>query len=86
MTQETVSSRGGSQAVRSARRDEAALLGEVLADAFAEDPVLALADLAAAAWRPPPPGAEPWVAGGAPATGMSRSRIGMPISHIYAFA
>lgn len=33
--------RGGSQAVRAARRDEAALLGEVLADAFAEDPVFA---------------------------------------------
>jgi hypothetical protein len=32
MTQETVSPRGGSQAVRAARRDEAALLGEVLAD------------------------------------------------------
>ncbi len=41
MTQETVSARGGSQAVRAARRDEAALLGEVLADAFAEDPVFA---------------------------------------------
>jgi ribosomal protein S18 acetylase RimI-like enzyme len=41
MTRETVSSRGGSQAVRAARRDEAALLGEVLADAFAEDPVFA---------------------------------------------
>ena len=41
MTQETVSPRGGSQAVRAARRDEAALLGEVLADAFAEDPVFA---------------------------------------------
>jgi GNAT superfamily N-acetyltransferase len=39
VTQETVSPRGGSQAVRAARRDEAALLGEVLADAFAEDPV-----------------------------------------------
>ena len=39
MTQETVSPRGGSQAVRAARRDEAALLGQVLADAFAEDPV-----------------------------------------------
>jgi GNAT superfamily N-acetyltransferase len=32
---------GGSQAVRAARRDEATLLGEVLADAFAEDPVFA---------------------------------------------
>ena len=41
MTQETVSPRGGSQAVRAARRDEATLLGEVLADAFAEDPVFA---------------------------------------------
>jgi GNAT superfamily N-acetyltransferase len=41
MTQETASPRGGSQAVRPARRDEAALLGEVLADAFAEDPVFA---------------------------------------------
>lgn len=41
MSQETVSPRGGSQAVRAARRDEAALLGEVLADAFAEDPVFA---------------------------------------------
>ncbi len=41
MTHETVSPRGGSQAVRAARRDEAALLGEVLADAFAEDPVFA---------------------------------------------
>jgi ribosomal protein S18 acetylase RimI-like enzyme len=41
MTQETVSPRGGSQAVRPARRHEAALLGEVLADAFAEDPVFA---------------------------------------------
>jgi GNAT superfamily N-acetyltransferase len=41
MTQETVPPRGGSQAVRTARRDEAALLGEVLADAFAEDPVFA---------------------------------------------
>ena len=33
--------RGGSQAVRAARRDEAALLGELFADAFAEDPVFA---------------------------------------------
>ncbi len=41
MTQETVSPRGDSQAVRAARRDEAALLGEVLADAFTEDPVFA---------------------------------------------
>jgi len=41
MTQETVSPRGGSQGVRPARRDEAALLGAVLADAFAEDPVFA---------------------------------------------
>lgn len=41
MSHETVSSRGGSQAVRAARRDEAGLLGEVLADAFAEDPVFA---------------------------------------------
>src|SRR5215472_1933830 len=41
MTQEAVSPRGGSQVVRAARRDEAALLGEVLADAFAEDPVFA---------------------------------------------
>jgi ribosomal protein S18 acetylase RimI-like enzyme len=41
MTQETVPPRGGSRAVRAARRDEAALLGEVLADAFAEDPVFA---------------------------------------------
>jgi GNAT superfamily N-acetyltransferase len=41
MAQEAVSSRGGSPAVRAARRGEAALLGEVLADAFAEDPVLA---------------------------------------------
>jgi len=40
MAQEIVS-RGGSQAVRAARRDEAALLGEVLAEAFAEDPVFA---------------------------------------------
>ena len=41
MTQETASPRGGSRAVRAARRDEAALLGEVLFDAFAEDPVFA---------------------------------------------
>jgi GNAT superfamily N-acetyltransferase len=41
VTQEMVSPRGGSQAVRAARRGEAALLGEVLADAFAEDPVFA---------------------------------------------
>jgi GNAT superfamily N-acetyltransferase len=41
MTPETVPPGGGSQAVRAARRDEAALLGEVLADAFAEDPVFA---------------------------------------------
>jgi GNAT superfamily N-acetyltransferase len=41
VTQETVSPRGGSQAVRAARHDEAAVLGEVLADAFAEDPVFA---------------------------------------------
>ena len=41
MTRETVSRRGGTQSVRAARRDEAALLGEVLADAFAEDPVFA---------------------------------------------
>jgi GNAT superfamily N-acetyltransferase len=41
MTQESVSQRGRSQAVRAARRDEAGLLGEVLADAFAEDPVFA---------------------------------------------
>jgi GNAT superfamily N-acetyltransferase len=41
--QETVSHhhRGGSQAIRAARRDEAALLGELFADAFAEDPVFA---------------------------------------------
>jgi len=41
MPEEKVSSRGGSEAVRAARRDEAARLGEVLADAFAEDPVFA---------------------------------------------
>jgi GNAT superfamily N-acetyltransferase len=41
MTQETASARGGSAAVRAARRDEASLLGGVLADAFAEDPVFA---------------------------------------------
>jgi ribosomal protein S18 acetylase RimI-like enzyme len=41
MTQETVPARGGSQAVRAARRDDAAQLGEVLADAFTEDPVFA---------------------------------------------
>jgi GNAT superfamily N-acetyltransferase len=41
VTHETLSPRGGSQAVRAARRDEAALLGDVLADAFAEDPVFA---------------------------------------------
>jgi GNAT superfamily N-acetyltransferase len=41
MTQETVSPRGGSHSVRAARRDEAAVLGEVLAEAFAEDPVFA---------------------------------------------
>jgi GNAT superfamily N-acetyltransferase len=41
MTRETVSPRGGPRAVRAVRRDEAALLGEVLADAFAEDPVFA---------------------------------------------
>ncbi len=41
MTRETASPREGSQAVRAARRHEAALLGEVLADAFAEDPVFA---------------------------------------------
>jgi len=39
--QETASFRGGSQPVRAAGRDEAALLGQVLADAFAEDPVFA---------------------------------------------
>jgi GNAT superfamily N-acetyltransferase len=41
MTHEAVSPREGSAAVRTARRDEAAVLGEVLADAFAEDPVFA---------------------------------------------
>jgi GNAT superfamily N-acetyltransferase len=41
MTWEMESSREGAQAVRVARRDEAALLGEVLAEAFAEDPVFA---------------------------------------------
>jgi GNAT superfamily N-acetyltransferase len=41
VTQEAVSPRGSSQLVRAAHRDEAALLGEVLADAFAEDPVFA---------------------------------------------
>jgi GNAT superfamily N-acetyltransferase len=41
VAQETASPRGSSQTVRAARRDEAALLGEVLADAFAEDPVFA---------------------------------------------
>jgi ribosomal protein S18 acetylase RimI-like enzyme len=41
VTQETASPRGGSRAVRAARRDEAALLGEVLADAFDQDPVFA---------------------------------------------
>lgn len=41
MTQETAGTHGGSQLVRAARRDEAPLLGEVLADAFAEDPVFA---------------------------------------------
>jgi len=41
MAPETVFPHGGSLAVRTARRDEAALLGEVLADAFAQDPVFA---------------------------------------------
>jgi len=41
MTQEAASPRKGSQVVRAARRDEAGLLGSVLADAFAEDPVFA---------------------------------------------
>ncbi|MCL2584538.1 MAG: GNAT family N-acetyltransferase [Streptosporangiales bacterium] len=39
MARETASPRGEFQAVRPARRDEAALLGQVLASAFAEDPV-----------------------------------------------
>ncbi len=39
MAQETASPREGAQAVRAARRDEAALPGRVLADACAEDPV-----------------------------------------------
>jgi hypothetical protein len=39
--QEAVPPHGSSQAVRAARRDEAALLGGVLAEAFAEDPVFA---------------------------------------------
>ncbi|HUC22243.1 MAG TPA: hypothetical protein VMA73_06005 [Streptosporangiaceae bacterium] len=46
MIQETASHHGGPQAVRAARRDEAALLGDVLADAVAEDPVFA--------WLSPP--------------------------------
>jgi len=41
MTQKPVSSRGGPQAVRAPSRDESALLGEVLADTFAKDPVFA---------------------------------------------
>jgi ribosomal protein S18 acetylase RimI-like enzyme len=41
MTEKSVPPDGGSQAVRVARRNEAAVLGEVLADAFAEDPVFA---------------------------------------------
>jgi GNAT superfamily N-acetyltransferase len=41
MTQESWSQRGSSPAVRAARRHDAAVLGEVLADAFAEDPVFA---------------------------------------------
>jgi ribosomal protein S18 acetylase RimI-like enzyme len=41
VTQEAVRPRGGSPGVRAARRGEASVLGEVLADAFAEDPVFA---------------------------------------------
>jgi GNAT superfamily N-acetyltransferase len=41
VTQDAMTPRGGSPVVRAARRDEAALLGEVLADAFAADPVFA---------------------------------------------
>ncbi|HEY7324878.1 MAG TPA: hypothetical protein VH520_08635, partial [Streptosporangiaceae bacterium] len=41
MSREAGSPQSGSAAVRAARRDEASLLGEVLADAFAEDPVFA---------------------------------------------
>jgi GNAT superfamily N-acetyltransferase len=41
VTQEAVRPRGGSPGVRAARLGEASLLGEVLADAFAEDPVFA---------------------------------------------
>lgn len=48
MSQETVPSHSGSQAVRAAGRDEAARIGEVLADAFAEDPVFS--------WLIPPEG------------------------------
>ena len=48
MTQEAVTPRGATPAVRAAGRGEAALLGEVLADAFAEDPVFA--------WLIPPQG------------------------------
>jgi GNAT superfamily N-acetyltransferase len=39
MSQEKVSPREGAQDIRAARRDEAILLGQVLADAFAQDPV-----------------------------------------------